>query len=181
MTNLSVTHTAAYGVQAYNLALARPQGQRESALWQQTSSSPTSEQSEDQVTLSKKGRELSTSQEAVGVSTQEDKKPADTKLQETKGSDQLTLDKAELRQIQQLQQRDAEVRTHEQAHLSVAGQYASGGPSFSYQTGPNGKRYAVGSSVRFITKDHGTICSHTHNDECGVQGHGRACLTQPCS
>ena len=43
--------------------------------------------------------------------------------------------------------RDTEVRAHEQAHLAAAGQYAAGGPSFSYQVGPDGRRYAVSGEV----------------------------------
>ena len=54
----------------------------------------------------------------------------------------------EQQQIAQLRRRDAEVRSHEAAHLSAAGQYASGGPSFEYVTGPDGKRYAVAGEVK---------------------------------
>ncbi|WP_100658533.1 putative metalloprotease CJM1_0395 family protein [Alteromonas flava] len=50
------------------------------------------------------------------------------------------------REIQRLKQRDSEVRSHEQAHASVGGQYA-GAPSYEYETGPDGKRYAVGGEV----------------------------------
>lgn len=49
-------------------------------------------------------------------------------------------------QIQQLANRDREVRAHEQAHASVGGQYA-GSPSFSYERGPDGVNYAVGGEV----------------------------------
>jgi hypothetical protein len=49
--------------------------------------------------------------------------------------------------IAQLQARDREVRAHEQAHLSAAGPYATGGIKYDYQTGPDGNRYAVGGSV----------------------------------
>ncbi|WP_456385502.1 putative metalloprotease CJM1_0395 family protein [Desulfolithobacter sp.] len=49
--------------------------------------------------------------------------------------------------LMQLKQRDREVRSHEQAHLANAGGYARGGASFSYQTGPDGRRYAVGGEV----------------------------------
>lgn len=52
--------------------------------------------------------------------------------------------------VNQLKARDREVRAHEQAHLSVAGQYATG-MSFSYQTGPDGKRYAIGGEVGIDT------------------------------
>ena len=50
-------------------------------------------------------------------------------------------------QVEKLKARDAEVRTHEAAHLAAAGQYAQGGPQFEYQTGPDGKKYAIGGSV----------------------------------
>lgn len=53
----------------------------------------------------------------------------------------------ERRSLEQLKQRDTEVRAHEQAHLASAGQYAAGGPSFTYQQGPDGKRYAIGGEV----------------------------------
>jgi hypothetical protein len=46
-----------------------------------------------------------------------------------------------------LRKRDQEVRLHEQAHLLAAGPYAQGGPRFTYQIGPDGKRYAVGGEV----------------------------------
>lgn len=53
----------------------------------------------------------------------------------------------ELKHIRDLQRRDAEVRAHEQAHLAAAGHFAAGGASFTYQMGPNGRRYAVGGEV----------------------------------
>lgn len=52
----------------------------------------------------------------------------------------------QLKQVQQLQTRDREVRAHEAAHAAVGGQYA-GSPSYSYQKGPDGRSYAVGGEV----------------------------------
>jgi hypothetical protein len=49
--------------------------------------------------------------------------------------------------IRELEARDAEVRAHEQAHVSAGGQYVSGGPTYEYETGPDGRRYAVGGEV----------------------------------
>lgn len=49
-------------------------------------------------------------------------------------------------EIRQLAQRDREVRTHEQAHQAVGGQYA-GSVSYDFQRGPDGRQYAVGGSV----------------------------------
>ncbi|GGF62980.1 putative metalloprotease CJM1_0395 family protein [Alteromonas lipolytica] len=53
---------------------------------------------------------------------------------------------SEQRQIDMLQQRDQEVRAHEQAHASIGGQYA-GSPQYEFQRGPDGQRYAVEGQV----------------------------------
>lgn len=57
-----------------------------------------------------------------------------------------TLTDEDRKQVEELKDRDREVRVHEQAHAAVGGQYA-GSPSYEYQTGPDGKRYAVGGEV----------------------------------
>jgi hypothetical protein len=49
--------------------------------------------------------------------------------------------------VTELEQRDQEVRTHEMSHVGAGGQYVQGGASFEYQTGPDGRRYAVGGEV----------------------------------
>ena len=61
------------------------------------------------------------------------------------------LSKDEQLKVQQLKNRDLEVKAHEQAHLSAAGTLAIGGASFSYTTGPNGVRYATGGEVSIDT------------------------------
>jgi hypothetical protein len=53
------------------------------------------------------------------------------------------LSEEEKQAVAKLRARDAEVHQHEQAHATVGGQYA-GAPSYTYQQGPDGKRYAVG-------------------------------------
>lgn len=50
------------------------------------------------------------------------------------------------RVISELKNRDKEVRSHEAAHAAVGGAY-TGSPSYSYQQGPDGKRYAVEGEV----------------------------------
>ena len=55
------------------------------------------------------------------------------------------------KQLQALKQRDREVRAHEQAHAAAGGRYVLGGPSFSYQRGPDGRQYAVGGEVQIDT------------------------------
>ena len=56
----------------------------------------------------------------------------------------------EEKEIEKLKDRDREVRRHEQAHFQAAGNYASP-PKYEYQTGPDGKRYAIGGSVEIDT------------------------------
>ena len=63
----------------------------------------------------------------------------------------VQLSEDDLKQVQELKQRDQEVRTHEAAHLAAAGKYATGGPSFDYKRGPDGKNYAVGGEVGIDT------------------------------
>jgi hypothetical protein len=66
-------------------------------------------------------------------------KPAPTQLSE---DERAVVDK--------LKSRDSAVRAHEMAHVSAAGGLA-GAPVYSYQTGPDGKRYAIGGSVSIDT------------------------------
>jgi hypothetical protein len=51
------------------------------------------------------------------------------------------------RELEKLRARDREVRAHEAAHKNAAGHLARGGAHFSYETGPDGRRYAVGGEV----------------------------------
>lgn len=55
------------------------------------------------------------------------------------------------RVLQQLKNRDREVRAHELAHLSVGGQYVTSGARFTYEKGPDGRLYAVGGEVGIDT------------------------------
>ena len=65
---------------------------------------------------------------------------------DARGVDGLT--EAERKQVSEL--KDQEVRTHEQAHQAAGGPYASA-PTYDYQQGPDGKRYAVGGEVQIDT------------------------------
>jgi hypothetical protein len=57
----------------------------------------------------------------------------------------------ETKQIEELKRRDREVRAHEMAPLMAAGVLASGGPSYEFQKGPDGKQYAEGGEVQIDT------------------------------
>ena len=72
------------------------------------------------------------------------------KIDEKEGSG---LDPAEKDQVERLKERDGEVRAHELAHLAAAGSLAQGGMKLTYQTGPDGRQYAVGGSVKIDTSE----------------------------
>jgi hypothetical protein len=60
-------------------------------------------------------------------------------------------DPAIQRLIAELAARDREVRAHEQAHVAAGGELITSGPSYTYQTGPDRRRYAVGGEVGIDT------------------------------
>jgi hypothetical protein len=66
-------------------------------------------------------------------------------------SGQQGLSDEEQKQVEELKRRDAEVRAHEAAHLAAAGSLAIGGAQYSYQSGPDGKQYAIGGQVNLDT------------------------------
>ena len=88
-------------------------------------------------------------------------KAAEKSDQTSNGSSNLqnadaALSAEEQQVVQELKARDAEVRAHEQAHLSQAGKYAAGGISLSFQKGPDGRRYAVGGEVPISLSEEST-------------------------
>ncbi|MCC6932301.1 MAG: catalase [Deltaproteobacteria bacterium] len=98
----------------------------------ETQSTPQSSKSEeeDSVTISAQAKSLS--EQEISTETTNSAK---------------NLSGENLDQMKKLKDRDREVRSHEQAHLSALGQYSKGGASFEFQTGPDGQRYAVGGEV----------------------------------
>ncbi|WP_354625666.1 putative metalloprotease CJM1_0395 family protein [Psychromonas sp. MME2] len=77
-------------------------------------------------------------------------KQSDPETPRTTNSRQEQYSDAELKEISSLKMRDTEVEIHERAHSSVGGQYA-GAPSYTYQTGPDGVKYAVAGKVSIDT------------------------------
>ena len=65
----------------------------------------------------------------------------------SKGDTAEELTEVEKQQVNELKQRDAEVKAHEAAHLGAAGGLARGGASYEYQKGPDSRNYAVGGEV----------------------------------
>lgn len=78
----------------------------------------------------------------------DDKNLAETNEQT---ANSLSLDENDLKQIDELKRRDAEVRAHEAAHLAAAGKHATGGASYKYTRGPDGKSYASSGEVSIDT------------------------------
>lgn len=72
-------------------------------------------------------------------------KEAEAKKQKEKSKKTGELDPEEQQMVQKLQARDSEVRAHEAAHQSAGA--STGGASYSYQQGPDGKMYAIGGEV----------------------------------
>ena len=66
--------------------------------------------------------------------------------QEGGGLPGQTLTEQEKAEVRELKERDAEVRRHEQAHAR-AGAPHTGMPSYDYETGPDGKQYAIGGNT----------------------------------
>lgn len=67
--------------------------------------------------------------------------------EESDSQDQSNLSEDEQSEVNDLKTRDEEVRVHEQAHAATGGQYA-GSPSYSYEQGPDGKRYITDGEVQ---------------------------------
>lgn len=65
--------------------------------------------------------------------------------------DSVTLSPDAQREVTQLKQRDQEVRAHEAAHMAAGGGIVTGGATYTYQQGPDGRRYAVGGEVSIDT------------------------------
>ena len=71
----------------------------------------------------------------------------DKKQTSESASPQRELTPEEKDIVEHLKRVDREVRAHEQAHLSAAGAYATGGASYEFTTGPDGQAYAVAGEV----------------------------------
>jgi len=63
------------------------------------------------------------------------------------------LSEEQVAEVNELKARDAEVKTHEQAHVAAGGPYITDGPTYEYDTGPDGQKYAVGGHVGIDTSE----------------------------
>src|SRR5574344_1947807 len=109
--------------------------------------------------ISDKAMSLSSSDKTTNSELQidygKDKSESDTQIIQDKSSDDSTTDTigekdltpSEQEQVNELKSRDTEVRAHEAAHRAAAGSLKTSAPSYTYQTGPDGKQYAIGGEV----------------------------------
>jgi len=102
---------------------------------------------EETVKISEEGRA------ALKESNEEEGEKDSTKPGAVKGNFNKELTEEERKVVEELRARDQEVRAHENAHKAAAGGYATGGPTYTYQTGPDGKRYAIGGEVQIDTSE----------------------------
>jgi len=110
----------------------------------------------DKQEISNESRELYQSLKQNDVKKAQDKyylQNESTKTDKSESnSEKEKLSEAERQEIRELEKRDREVRQHEQAHLAAAGGIAVSGANYQYETGPDGKRYAVGGEVNIALK-----------------------------
>lgn len=78
-------------------------------------------------------------------------KPAAAEDKTRQDSRTNELSPAAQRRVSELKRIDAEVRAHEQAHISAGRGVITSGPNYTYTYGPDGKRYAVAGEVGIDT------------------------------
>ena len=98
---------------------------------------------------SEAGRDDQSVARADEAGAAEEQGRAENDERENTGLRELTAE--EKQRVAELKAIDQRVRAHEQAHVAAAGGLARSGPSFSYITGPDGRRYAVGGEVQIDT------------------------------
>ena len=102
--------------------------------------------------LSETGTGTNSNTSDAAASSQSDEQDSQT-TGDTEAQDAAVqqLTEEELRVVDQLKQRDREVRNHEMAHIAAGGSLITSGASFTYQQGPDGRNYAVGGEVGIDT------------------------------
>lgn len=80
----------------------------------------------------------------------------ETKTEKNTQTNKFELSEEDQKVVAELKARDVEVRAHEQAHLSAGAGIVTGGPTYSYQTGPDGQKYAIGGEVQIVSSAEST-------------------------
>jgi hypothetical protein len=93
------------------------------------------------------GADTASAQSTEGAAARSSGVSADSTSAAASPTSAAALTTQEERLLEQLRQTDRRVRAHEQAHMAAGAGLVRGGVSFSYETGPDEKRYAVGGEV----------------------------------
>lgn len=126
-----ISNTQSSAADTYSVASVKNNSAKNSTAQAQDSTETTLPTSETVTAASDQSRRNGqTSSQGDDASAEEEKKKA----------------QQEDKVVQDLKKRDAEVRTHEQAHKTAGGQYA-GSPAFEMTKGPDGQSYATGGHV----------------------------------
>ncbi|VEF25969.1 ATPase involved in DNA repair [Shewanella baltica] len=94
--------------------------------------------------------EASQKQQAAAEQVKQQQSQAQSQAQQAQEQAKQAQEKVQAQQQQQvdsLKARDSEVKAHEHAHATVGGQYAQS-PSFKYEKGADGQRYATDGEVQ---------------------------------
>lgn len=109
----------------------RQQAERASStISDDTGGTSEQQQQQNEDNAAERNDESNDENESIGASNQDTAEP----------------DFADQQIIKELQLRDREVRSHEQAHAAAGGPY-TGAPSYTFEVGPDGKKYAVEGEV----------------------------------
>lgn len=91
----------------------------------------------------------SISPEAIALykSEQQSESESESGSKENPAGGDKELSQQEQQEVMELKMTDAEVRAHEHAHKAAAAGLKTTGPNYEYETGPDGKKYAVAGDV----------------------------------
>ncbi|MDR1463280.1 MAG: hypothetical protein LBI68_09145 [Azoarcus sp.] len=89
------------------------------------------------------GRTNTPGEEAEQKTDAADESGSDNRFGELSATDQ--------RRVDEMKTTDRAVRAHEAAHMAAGGNLVTSGASYSYETGPDGQRYAVAGEVGIDT------------------------------
>ena len=98
-----------------------------------------------QVASSYAGSSVSSRAQDTSRTANGDKQDTSQKTQSKSTNAELSA--AELKQVEDLQRIDRKVQAHEMAHMAAGAGLVRGGPTYGYETGPDGRRYAVSGEV----------------------------------
>ncbi len=108
----------------------------------------------DEAIISDEAKNLLAAEESQKQSTttaetnEKSKKDEDESTGDIAAKAKEGLTQEEKQEVAKLKSRDAEVKTHEQAHQAAAAGISASAPNYTYETGPDGKKYAVGGEVQ---------------------------------